>query len=225
MSIYESFRHLHYHPSNRIHPSAIVHKDVVMGMHNTIGPGCVIHPNVQMGNGNMLVGQCSIGSAPEHKDPKFHPNEPTGRVVIGENNIIREFVTINAPIVEEGVTQLGSRCYVMREGHIGHDAQVADEVIMSCNVVLGGHTIVMQGAYLGIHSATHPRTIIGAYAMVGMGAMVLSHVMVGVKVVGAPARSIGPNTIGLERAKVQPDQLKLFQEAYQKLLPPQAVQP
>ena len=150
----------HRRVNSFVHKTAIIGRNVSIGEDCYIGPYCTIQSNVIIGNGNIFEAHVSIGSPAEHKDDKFNrlKFEQDGLIRIGDNNQFKEFITINRPT--KTLTRVGSRCFIMRGCHISHDSLVDDDVIMSCNVVLGGHSWVMDGAYLAIGSITHPFTVI-----------------------------------------------------------------
>lgn len=184
---------------NFIHPTAIVHESVVMGEENHIGAYCVIYPGVEIGNNNRFECHCSVGSPPEHKD-HFKEIWPNKKTIIGNNNTIREFTTINAPTGH--LTQMGNDCIMLRGSHLSHDSILEDKVTLSCNVLIGGHSHIMKGANIGLGACVIQRSCIGSYSMVGMGTIVTkkSKIYPGRKYVGNPARDIGVNKVGLERA-------------------------
>lgn len=203
---------------NIIHPTAVIHADANIGSFNFIGPYCTIHNNVHIGNYNIFESHVSVGSPAEHKAPEYNrvAHEQKGKVVIGNFNNIREFVTINKPT--QVLTSIGSNCYIMRGGHISHDSHVEDDVIMSCDVILGGHTIVLKGAYMGIKSCTHPRMTIGHYSIIGMGSVVTKNITPGAKAFGIPAKIMGFNDIGLERAGLTRDDLNKYDKIYEETI-------
>lgn len=186
------------HPTNRVHPTALIDEEAVIGENNTFGPFCYIGPNVIIGNNNSFVGHVSVGTAAEHRD-YFYTH---GKVVIGNDNMIREFVTINSSTF--GITRIGNNCVMLRGSHLSHDSILEDGVNVSCNVLIGGESYVMKGANLGLGAIIHQRQVIGSYAMLGMGAVVTKRAVieVGNIYVGNPSKLLGPNKIGLERAGV-----------------------
>lgn len=200
---------------NNIHSTAIIGDDVKLGENNTIGPNVVIMGkviignnnhfgvntmitnNVIIGNDNRFVGSASIGSLGEMgtKGDIFLEN---GNVVIGNNNMVREFVTINSPVRKE-TTSIGNNCYFMARTHIPHDADVRNNVVMATNSVLGGGTILYNNAYIGLGSIIHQWTDIGESAMIGLQAAVTKHVPPFCTITGVPAKILKLNRTGLER--------------------------
>jgi UDP-N-acetylglucosamine acyltransferase len=200
---------------NNIHSTAIIGDDVKIGENNTIGPNVVImgkvtignnnhfgvntmiSNNVIIGNDNRFVGLVSIGSLGEMgtKGDIFLEN---GNVIIGNNNVIREFVTINSPVRKE-TTSIGNNCYFMARTHIPHDADIRNNVVMATNSLIGGGTIIYNNAYIGLGSIIHQWTNIGESAMIGLQAAVTKHVPPFCTITGVPAKILKLNRTGLER--------------------------
>lgn len=175
---------------NYIHSTAIIDKDVVIGENNHIGPYCYITGNTVIGNNNRFEAFCSIGTEPEHKS--YFGKDNKG-VIIGDNNTIREYVTINAGC--EIPTVLKNNIIMLRGSHIGHDSIINDNCTISCNVLIGGHSILGKNVNMGLGSICHQFSKIGSYCMIGMGAIItktFEQRCFGV-FVGNPARYIKEN--------------------------------
>jgi UDP-N-acetylglucosamine acyltransferase len=194
-----------FHSSNYIHQTAIVDSSVVMGKNNFIGPFTTIGPDVEIGDGNRFESYCSIGSPPEHK--QFFKSSDNKGVKIGSNNTFREFVTVNAGAFRR--TEIGDGCIMLRGSHHSHDSIMENLVTLSCNVLIGGHGHVMEGANVGLGAITHQYQVIGAYCILGMGTIVPKGIdlLPGYKFVGNPARMLSRNEVGLERAGVTEEKL------------------
>jgi len=177
--------------NNYIHPTAIIGDDVQLGEGNYIGAFCLITGNTIIGNNNRFEAFCSIGTEPEHKSYFGKPNKG---VVIGNNNIIREFVTINSGCVKP--TTLHNNILALRGCYIGHDSTIYDDCTISANVLLGGNTLVGIGANIGLGAIVHQFSKIGSYSMIGMGAIITKKVEVQCfgMYVGNPAKYINPNS-------------------------------
>jgi UDP-N-acetylglucosamine acyltransferase len=199
--------------NNTIHLTAIIEPSVELGSNNYIGPYCYITGNTVIGNNNRFEAHCSIGTPAEHRD-YFESTE--GKVIIGNNNIFREYVTVNAGTRD--VTTLCNNVVMLRGSHIGHDSFVDDKVNISCNVLVGGHSYLMEGCNFGLGSICHQFSVIGAYAMIGMGAVITksSTILPGKVYVGSPAKPIKDNVIGLQRSNIDSDKLSKFKREYQK---------
>lgn len=200
--------------NNRVHSTAIVGPDVKMGKDNYIGPYCVLEGDIEIGDRNYFQSHCSVGAPAQHRS---YESDHPGKVVIGNDNTIREFSTIHRPIGKE--TRIENHCLVMAYAHVSHDTVLEDLVTLSNSVQLGGHTRVMQGATIALGAITHQYSVIGAYAMVGMGTIVTkrSIILPGRTYVGNPAREIGVNKVGLERNLVDMGALRRFEAAFWSL--------
>lgn len=130
---------------------------------------------------------------------------PNHGVTIGARTVVREFATVHGGF--HAPTRIGADCYVMAHSHVGHDCWIGDNVTLSTRVTLGGHTIIHEGANVGLGAITHQHTTIGAYAMVGMGAVVTRDVPPFAMVYGNPARQHGYNVVGMERAGYSAEQI------------------
>ena len=176
---------IHEQKSNFIHPTAIVGEDVVLGFNNYIGAYCVITGNTKIGDNNRFEAFCSIGSEPEHKAYFGKPNKG---LIIGDDNIIREYVTINAGC--ERPTLIQNNVVMLRGSHIGHDSIIEDNCTISCNVLVGGHSIVGERANLGLGAILHQYSIIGNHSMLGMGTIVTKKSLIEpfTTYIGSPAK-------------------------------------
>lgn len=201
--------------NNFIHPTAIIEEGACIGHNNYIGPYCVIYKNTTIGNYNRFESHCVVGSLPEHK---LYFTEGCGfGVKIGDNNVIREFTTINIGTVRD--TVIGNNNIMLRGSHCGHDCVIENNVTISCNVLLGGHSYVMKGANMALGSICHQYSIIGAYAMVGMNSTVTKStpILPGKIYVGSPSIYLKDNEIGIKRADISDYQLHKFSLKWQEL--------
>jgi UDP-N-acetylglucosamine acyltransferase len=192
---------------NFVHPSAIVDAGAELGDDNFIGPYCIVGPRVRMGSGNRLEAYVSIGTPAQHRD---YFRKPAGPVRIGDQNNIREYATINGG--SHGTTTLGSDCNLLIGAHIGHDAIVRDRCTLSNNATLSGHTIIGQGANLGLAVVVHQYLAVGAYAMIGMNATVTRHLPPFAVCWGSPCEPRKLNRAGLERSGIAGGDVVVFEE-------------
>jgi UDP-N-acetylglucosamine acyltransferase len=190
---------------NFIHPTSIVSNSVSLGNNNYIGPFCYITGNTIIGDNNRFESHCSIGTPAEHRDYFIFKE---GKTVIGNNNIFREFTTVNAGTKD--ITILKNNIIMLRNSYIGHDCIIEDKVNLSCNVLIGGHSHLMEGCNFGLGAICHQFSIIGAYSMIGMGAIITKNTQItpGKIYVGSPAKYLKENLIGLERNNINDTQLK-----------------
>lgn len=164
-----------------------------------VGTNEIEKVEVTIGKGNIIGPYVVIGQPPQDKghysEEEVMPSRP-GPIVIGDNNVIRAFVTVDRPI--DTVTKIGNGCFIMAKAHIPHDAQIGDNVVLANSVNMGGYTQVHDGANIGLGTVVHQYSIIGAYSMVGMGSVVTKDVPPFCKVYGGLIR--GLNKVGMERA-------------------------
>lgn len=171
-----------------VHPTAVLEGSIEIGEGTEIGPLCYLKGPLVIGKNNKIYPSCIIGTDAEHKGGTH--NDP---IFIGDDNVIRELTVIQRGSGEKP-TKIGNKCFIMDHCHVAHDVVLHDEVTMSPNVVLGGHTIVMEGATIGIGAATHQFSVVGAYAMVGMNATVTKDIHPFSLVMGSPAKHARFNT-------------------------------
>jgi UDP-N-acetylglucosamine acyltransferase len=202
---------------NYIHSTAIIEDGVNIGIDNHIGPYCIIKSGTTIGDNNRFESHCCIGSPAEHRDYMREKTMGCG-VTIGNNNIFREYVTINRGTIRE--TQIGNNITMLRGSHLGHDCIVEDKVTLSCNVLIGGESYIMEGANMGLGAICHQYSILGAYSMIGMGGIVTksSSILPGEIYVGNPVKHLKRNKIGLERNNIDIKRLTNYTEQYLELI-------
>ena len=216
-----------------IHPTAIVAPGAQIPASCTIGPFCTIGPNVLLGeecvlishvvlDGHLTVGRgnrifpfASIGVAPQ--DLKY-AGEPT-RCVLGDNNTIRESVTISRGTVGGGsVTRLGNACLIMAYVHIGHDCQIGDGCILANAATLAGHVTIEDYAVVGALCPVHQFCRIGRYSFIGGGTTITQNVLpYSLTSIERNNHAYGLNKVGLERRGFTPVQIKQLRAAYRLL--------
>ena len=215
-----------------IHKTAIVDSKAKVAATTEIGPYCVIGPNVIIGenvkihshvniSGNTTIGKnnkiypfASIGNDPQ--DLKYNGEET--KLIIGNNNKIREYVTINpGTIGGVGLTKIGNNCLFMVSSHIAHDCIVGDNVIIANNVAIAGHAIIEDKVIIGGNSAVQQFTRIGKMAMVGGMTGVLHDVIPYGLSIGNRNYLQGLNLIGLRRANFNNKDILGLTEAYKEI--------
>ena len=200
--------------SSKIHPTALVDPAAQIGANVEVGPFSIIGPEavigektivqsqvvmegeVTIGSGNFIGHGAVIGTPPQ--DVSFSPDRKT-KVVIGNNNIIREHCTIHRGTAEDSATKIGDKNFLMAGAHIGHNCEIGNNVIIANNCLLAGYVRVDDGAFLGGGSTFHQFIHIGRLVMVqgmsGFGKDIPPFV------VAAEHNSVfGLNVIGLRRA-------------------------
>lgn len=201
---------------NRIHPTAIIGEGVTLGSGNVIGPYAVLLGPCVIGDGNWIAPHVLVGAPGEVRGSDHGAawdGECVGTgVVIGDKNVLREFVTVHQGHYDR--TVIGSDCFIMNRTEVSHDSHVADRVTISPQVTLGGHSQIGLGATLGIGTVLHQFRVIGPGAMIGMGSVVTHDVPPFSKAYGNPCRVAGANVIGLERSGVPADSIEALRAAY-----------
>jgi len=197
-----------------IGPYCIIGDDVEIGFGTYIGPYCMIEGPTVIGNSCRITGHASIGTPPQ--DLKYK-GEHT-RLVIGDNNNIREFVTINRGTESGGgITSIGNNNLLMAYAHVAHDCRVENHVVMGNVATLAGHVHIGDYVIIGGLAAVHQFTRIGAYAIIGGGSMVSLDIIPYARASGDRARLFGINTIGLERSGFSSEIIKIISKAYKIL--------
>jgi UDP-N-acetylglucosamine acyltransferase len=215
-----------------IHKSSVIDQKAKISENVKIGPFCYVGPEVQIGKnvelisnvhleGNTKIGNgtrifpfASIGTQPQ--DLKY--NNEKNSAIIGDNNIIREYVTIN-PGTEGGgsKTIIGNNCLFMISSHIAHDCKIGNNVIIANNVPLGGHVTIEDSVVIGGNSAVQQFTRIGRLAMIGGMTGVLKDVIPFGLSIGNRNYLQGLNLIGLRRKKYENQKIIGLDKAYKEI--------
>jgi UDP-N-acetylglucosamine acyltransferase len=221
------------HPGARVHATAIIEPGAV------IGPGTVIEPHVTIG-ANVVIGRecrvgasavidgdtrigdhteiypfASVGLAPQ--DLKFR-GERT-RLVIGQHNVFREFVTVHRGTAGGGgVTTIGDHNLFMAYAHVAHDCQVGNSTIFGNGATIGGHVTVEDFATISAYSGVHQFCRVGKHAFIGGYTVVTRDALPFARTVGNRARIYGVNTIGLARRGFSQELIGKLRRAYRQLV-------
>lgn len=197
-----------------IGPYSIVGADVEVGDNCVIGPHVVLRGPTVLGKNNRIFQFASVGE--DCQDKKYH-GEPT-RLVIGDNNIIRECVTIHRGTVQDqGLTQIGSHNLLMAYVHVAHDCIVGDNVILANNTTLAGHVHVGDWAILGGFTGVHQFCHIGAHAFTAVNSVVVQDIPPYIMAQGHNAAPRTINAEGLKRRGFQPNQILNIKRAFKLL--------
>ena len=215
-----------------IHKSSVIDKKAEISNKAIVGPFCYVGPNVKLADnvelvsnvhieGNSTIGKgtkifpfASIGTQPQ--DLKFKGEKNS--LIIGENNLIREYVTIN-PGTEGGgsKTSVGNNCLFMISSHIAHDCKIGNNVVIANNVPLGGHVTIEDSVVIGGNSAVQQFTRIGRLAMIGGMTGVLKDVIPFGLSIGNRNYLQGINLIGLRRQKYENQKIIGLDKAYKEI--------
>ena len=201
-------------PGVEIGPYSIIGPEVAIGEATVIGAHVVIAARTTLGRRNRVFQFASLGEIPQ--DRKYD-GQPT-RTVIGDDNVIREYVTIHAGTAQDrGVTTIGNGNWLLAYSHIAHDCVVGNETTFSNNAQLAGHVIIEDHAALGGFVGVHQFCRVGAHAFIAAGSIVLQDVPPYVTAAGYPAKPHGTNNEGLRRRGFTPDDLVAIKRAYKTL--------
>ncbi|MEQ8766628.1 MAG: acyl-ACP--UDP-N-acetylglucosamine O-acyltransferase [Planctomycetota bacterium] len=200
--------------SPQIHPTAIVDETARIGKGCRIGAYCIIGPGVELGEGNWVMEHAVVTSAARlgkgnrihhhavigglPQDLKFHGEDSL--VVIGDNNVFREFVTVNGGTqFGGGVTRIGSNNLIMAQAHIAHDCQLGDGIVMGNNTMLAGHVTLQHFVTMGGGCAVHQFSTIGRYSYLAGWTRVVQDIAPFLLVEGYNCKARGINVVGLRR--------------------------
>ena len=214
------------HKSSVIDPKAKISKNIKIGPFCYVGPNVILDNNVELisnvhiegntkvGKGTRIFPFASIGTQPQ--DLKFKGEKNS--LEIGENNLIREYVTIN-PGTEAGggITKIGNKCLFMISSHVAHDCKIGNNVVIANNVPLGGHVTIEDSVIIGGNSAVQQFTRIGRLAMVGGMTGVLKDVIPFGLSFGNRNYLKGLNLIGLRRSKYDNKKIIELGAAFKKI--------
>ena len=215
-----------------IHNSSIIDKKAIIGKKVKIGPFSYIGPKVHISDGVELISNVHIeGNTKIGKGTKIFPfacigtppqdmkyKGETNSLEIGENNVIREYVTINPGTKGGGEkTVIGNNCLLMISSHIAHDCHIGNNVVIANNVPLGGHVTIEDSVVIGGNSAVQQFTRIGRLAMIGGMTGVLKDVIPFGLSFGNRNYLRGVNLIGLKRKKYDNKKIKELNSAFKKI--------
>lgn len=212
-----------------IHPTAIVEDTTKIGAGTTIGPYAVIGPDVELGKNCKIHSQCSIvGNTKLGDECEVFPFASVGEktqdlkykdgnntyVEIGNNTVIRESATIHSGTADGEVTKVGYNCLLMAYTHVAHGCVVGNHVIMSNNAALAGEATVDDGAILGGFTAVKQFGRIGKMAFVTGMSAINQDIAPFMIASGNFAKTIGVNSVGLQRAGFNTAKRSLIKKAY-----------
>lgn len=193
-----------------IEPFATVKADVVIGDGSWIGPNAVLWEGTRLGKNVKIYPGASISSIPQ--DLKF-AGEKT-ETFIGDNSVIREYVTISRGTTDKFKTVIGSNCLLMAYVHVAHDCIIGNHCILVNSVQVAGHVQVDDWAIIGGASALHQFVKVGAHVMISGGSLVRKDIPPYTKAAREPLTYAGINTIGLRRRGFSSEKISEIQEIY-----------
>ena len=211
------------HETAIVDPKATLAEGVEIGPWSYIGPGVSIDSGTVVGPHVVIKGPTKIGKnnrfyqfssvGEDSQDLKYHGEE--AHLVMGDNNVIREFVTINRGTEHGGsITRVGSNNLFMAYVHIAHDCNVGNHTVFANNASLAGHVSVADHVVFGGFSAVRQFVAIGEHSFIAGGTMVVKDVLPYVLVSGDPAEPCGLNSVGLKRRGFDEETISALKKAY-----------
>lgn len=195
-------------------PYAIIEDGVEIGARTVIGPHVVIHSNTRIGTDNQIHAHAVLGDLPQHQ--AYKPGTVSG-VVIGDNNTIREMVTIHRALYQDQDTRIGSGNLFMVNSHIGHDCIIGNNIVLTNNSATAGHVEVDDNVIIGGLTGIHQFVRIGAYSMIAASVMVRKDILPYTMVGGDPVKHYRLNTVGLRRNGITGDCYRQLERMYRAL--------
>ena len=206
-------------PKSNIDTSVEIGPFCIIEDNVSIDKNCKIHSHVIIKSGTSIGQDCEIfsgavlGEIPQ--DLKY--NGEKTKLKIGNNNIIREYVTIHKATADRKITEIGNNCMLMAYSHIAHDSIIKNNVILSNGVQVGGHVDIDDFVIVGGATPIHQFCKLGKFSFIGGGYRVVQDVPPYIKAMGEPLKYFGVNSIGLSRNQFSSDQISLIKKAYKIL--------
>ncbi|WP_125723784.1 acyl-ACP--UDP-N-acetylglucosamine O-acyltransferase [Flavobacterium ustbae] len=193
--------------------NTFIHKDALLGNNISIGNGVIIEHDVVIGNNTQIGNHVSILNGSRiGENCQIHSNAVLGGVPqdlkykgeytvleIGNNNIIRESVTVNKGTISKGKTSIGNSNLIMSNAHIGHDCVIGDNIIIGFSVGMAGEVIIQDWANISGLTAIHQFSVIGEHALISGLSRVVKDICPYIIAAHEPLRFAGLNTVGLKR--------------------------
>ena len=199
------------HPSVKVGPWAIIGPNVELGENTEIHAHAVITRDTIMGKNNQVHPFSVLGGDPQDLGYKGEPTQ----LIIGDNNIIREYVTISrGSHHDKRKTIIGNNNFILAYCHIGHDCRIGNHVLFTNNATLAGHVTVEDYAKLGAFIAVHQFCHVGSHSFITRGALVNRDVLPYTIVTSHTSETRGLNLVGLQRAGFSDDTIRQLKRAY-----------
>jgi UDP-N-acetylglucosamine acyltransferase len=214
-----------------IHPTAIIDPKAELGAGVTVGPCSIIESNVVIGDGTQIASNALIAwGARIGKNVKIHHGAVVATIPqdlkfggeetiaeVGDNTVIREYVTVNRGTKDRLKTTVGAGSLLMAYAHVAHDCELGDKVILANSVALGGHVHIGEQAIIGGIVPVHQFVRIGKHAIIGGGFRVVQDVCPFALAGGYPLQIAGLNHIGLKRRNFPPETLRILKDLFKLL--------
>jgi UDP-N-acetylglucosamine acyltransferase len=212
-----------------IHPTAVIDKEVTLSNNIEIGAYCVVKGKVEIGDGCILKDHAVLyGPLKLGRGNIIHPGAVIGninqdlkykgepsQVIIGDNNSIRECVTIQqGTVANEGKTIIGNNNLIMAYTHIAHDCILGNNIIIANGTQLAGHIVINDVAYIGGLTGVHQFVTIGRNCFIGFMSRINRDVPPFIIMEGNPSKERGLNTEGLKRRNFSPEDITILRKAF-----------
>ncbi len=198
----------------RVGPYAVIEEDVVLGDDCQIAAHAVIKHHTRLGARNRIAEHAVIGGDPQ--DFKFKA-DCLSYTEIGDDNWLREGVTVHRGSRDGSVTRLGNGCFLMAYSHVAHDCTVGNNVVMANTAGIAGEVVVHDKAFISAAVTVHQFCRIGRNAMIGLSSKVVQDALPFCITDGNPGRARGLNIVGLRRNGFGKDEIAALKEAYRML--------
>ncbi len=198
----------------QVGPYSIIEDDVVIAKGTIIDSSVSIKNGARIGENVKIYHAAAVAGSPQ--DLKF-AGEKT-ELMVGDNTIIREFVTLNRGTAAHGQTEIGKNCLFMAYSHAAHDCIIGDNVIIANSVQMGGHVEIGDFAIIGGATVIHQFSLVGEHCMVGGGFRITQDILPYSTVAGYPLRCLGLNSIGLQRRGFSSETIATLKKMFRFLM-------
>lgn len=196
-----------------IEPFVTIYEGVEIGDNTWIAPNVVIFPDTKIGHDCKIYPGASLGAVSQ--DLKYK-GEPTN-TVIGNNTIIREFVTVHKGTADRHTTKIGDNCLIMAYVHVAHDCLIGNNVILASYVGLAGHITIEDFAILEGGAVAQQFITIGAHTFIAGATLIRKNVPPFIKVAREPIQFIGVNSVGLSRRGFEKETIAQIEDIYRTI--------
>ncbi|HRP70535.1 MAG TPA: acyl-ACP--UDP-N-acetylglucosamine O-acyltransferase [Turneriella sp.] len=194
-----------------VHAMAYIGPDVKIGAGSEVGVRATITNRVTLGKNNKIFTGAALGEGAQD----IHFDNPEAEIVIGDNNVFREFATVHQPTIKGKKTTIGNGCYFMAVSHVAHDCHVGNNVIMVNKTGIAGHVEVGDNALISGLVMVHQFVRVGAFAVLGGVSKATRDILPFTMNNGNPALAFGLNVVGLKRSGMSPAERSAIKQAFQ----------
>jgi UDP-N-acetylglucosamine acyltransferase len=191
-------------------PYSIIEDNVEIGDNCVIGPSAVIYNGARIGNHVRIHQSASVANVPQ--DLKFGNEESV--FIVGDNTVIREFVTLHRGTKDTGFSKVGNNCLLMAYAHVAHDCTIGNNCILSNGVQIAGHVTIEDYVIIGGLTPVHQFCIVGQHAMIGGGFRAVQDVPPFILAANEPLDYMGLNLVGLRRRGFKLADIEALKKTY-----------